>query len=360
MKIHGFDHIEYYVADLPKMSAVLCDAFGFRVAGRSASTSDSHSVLLRQAQIRLLLTTPVTDDDAAARYLRKHGDGVGVIAFSADDVASAFSQVVAAGGRSIAPPAFTATDAATGYGRVGTAVVGGFGDVVHKLVERSDPDGEFAPGIVDMEPGELGRIDDGNSLLQVLDHVAVCVPAGELDPMVSFYRDVFGLAQIYDERIEIGTQAMVSRVVQDHGAHVTFTLIEPDVTREPGQIDDFLLAHGGPGVQHLALRTPDIIGAVGTISALGVEFLVAPAGYYHVLEDRLGKLEIPLTELHKTNVLADTDRWGQMFQIFARSTHERHTFFFELIERKGALTFGSRNIKALYEALEDTRAGVTY
>ena len=360
MKIHGFDHVEYYVADLPKMSAVLCDAYGFRVAGRSASTSDTHSVLLRQGQIRLLLTTPVTSDDAAAHYLRKHGDGVGVIAFSTGDVAAAFEEILTSGGRAVASPSFTVTDSETGYGRVGTAVVTGFGDVLHKLVERSDPDGEFAPGLVEMEPGELGRIDDSSALLQLLDHVAVCVPAGELDGTVSFYRDVFGLAQIYDERIEIGTQAMISKVVQDDAAQVTFTLIEPDVTREPGQIDDFLLAHGGAGVQHLALRTRDIIDAVSTISSRGVEFLVAPGGYYHVLESRLGKLAIPLTELRGSNVLADRDRWGQMFQIFARSTHERQTFFFELIERKGALTFGSRNIRALYEALEDTRAGVTY
>jgi 4-hydroxymandelate synthase len=121
-----------------------------------------------------------------------------------------------------------------------------------------------------------------------------------------------------------------------------------------------LLAHGGAGVQHLALRTDDIPSAVRTISGRGVEFLVAPGGYYQALEGRLGKLAIPLEELRDLNVLADRDRWGQMFQIFARSTHERQTFFFELIERKGALTFGSRNIKALYEALEDARAGVTY
>ncbi|HUC56728.1 MAG TPA: 4-hydroxyphenylpyruvate dioxygenase [Streptosporangiaceae bacterium] len=346
MKIHGYDHVEYYVADLPKMSATLCDSYGFRIAGRSPG--DSRSVLLRQGQITLLLTTPVTEDDPAARYLRKHGDGVGVIAFRTDDVTAAFESVVSAGGTALVAPSFTAG--------VGTAVVGGFGDVVHKLVERSNDD--FAPGLIELEAAESGQAETGNSLLQVLDHVAVCVPAGELDSTVAFYRDVFGLAQIYDERIEIGTQAMISKVVQDEAARVTFTLIEPDVMREPGQIDDFLLAHGGAGVQHLALRTPDIVSAVRTISSQGIEFLVAPAGYYRVLEERLGKLQIPLQDLRQCNVLADTDRWGQMFQIFARSTHERHTFFFELIERQGALTFGSRNIKALYEALEDTRAGV--
>jgi 4-hydroxymandelate synthase len=360
MKITGFDHVEYYVADLPKTLALLCGAYGFRIAGRSADPTSAQSVLLRQGKIRLLLTTPSTDDDPVGHYLRKHGDGIGLIAFGTDDVRSAYAGIIAAGGTSIAAPAFTATDEASGYGRVGTAVVGGFGDVVHKLVERSDSDGEFAPGLIEMEPGELGPISDGGALLELLDHVAVCVPAGQLDATVSFYRDVFGLAQIYDERIEIGTQAMISKVVQDEAAQVTFTLIEPDVTREPGQIDDFLLAHGGAGVQHLALRTPDIINAVGTISARGVEFLVAPGGYYSALPGRLGELAIPLEDLRGANVLADRDRWGQMFQIFARSTHERHTFFFELIERKGALTFGSSNIKALYEALEDTRAGVTY
>ncbi len=360
MKIHGFDHIEYYVADLPKLSGVLCDAYGFKVEGKSSGTGATHSVLLRQGQIRLLLTTPLDDDNAAASYLRKHGDGVGVIAFSTDDVTAAFAQVIAAGGRAIAAPAFAAAGQQSGNGRVGTAVVAGFGDVVHKLVERSHQDDDFAPGLVTMERGESGQADEEGSLLRVLDHVAVCVPAGELDPTVRFYRDVFGLAQIYDERIEIGTQAMISKVVQDDEARVTFTLIEPDVTREPGQIDDFLLAHGGAGVQHLALQTPDIIGAVRTISARGVGFLVAPAGYYHALPGRLGELAIPLEYLRGTNVLADRDRWGQMFQIFAKSTHERRTFFFELIERRGALTFGSRNIKALYEALEDTRAGVTH
>jgi 4-hydroxymandelate synthase len=353
MKIHGFDHVEYYVTDLPATVAVLCDSYGFRVAGRSAA--GGHSVLLRQGQIKLLLTTSAAEGDLAARYLKKHGDGIGAIAFSTDDAAQAFAEIVAAGGTAVAEPTF----AGTGEARVGTAVVGGFGDVLHKLVERRQQDGDFAPGDLVMEPGEIGRGSEP-ALLEVLDHVAVCVPAGQLDQTVSFYRDVFGLAQIYDERIEIGTQAMLSKVVQDDHAQCTFTLIEPDVTREPGQIDEFLLSHGGAGVQHLAFRTSDIGVAVRTISARGIEFLVAPAGYYSALEARLGKLAIPLAELQDLNVLADRDRWGQMFQIFARSTHERHTFFIELIERKGALTFGSRNIKALYEALEDTRAGATY
>ncbi|HET9897084.1 MAG TPA: 4-hydroxyphenylpyruvate dioxygenase [Streptosporangiaceae bacterium] len=398
MKIYGFDHVEYYVADLAAAAAALCDAYGFRVCGRSPAAAGQRSLLLRQGQIRLLLTSPdsglapgetsgpaagpaagpLAENDRAARYIARHGDGVGVIAFRIDDVRQAHAEVVAAGGISIAAPSF----ACAGEGSactVGTSVVAGFGDVLHKLVERSDPDGDFAPGIIEMDshdPGHDSSEDNGKNrggdhdsgdagvlagpLLDLLDHVAVCLPAGELNSTVSFYRNVFGLAQIYDERIEVGSQAMLSKVVQDNTAAVTFTLIEPDVTREPGQIDDFLAAHDGAGVQHLAFRTSDIATAVRTISARGVEFLVAPAGYYQALEGRLGKLAIPLEELRGLNVLADRDRWGQMFQIFARSTHQRHTLFIELIERKGALTFGSRNIRALYEALEDEHAGKSH
>lgn len=351
MKIHGFDHAEYYVGDLTRAVAALRDAYGFRVAGRSPAASGRHSVLLKQGQIKLLLTAPTADDDAIAAYLAQHGDGIGVIAFAVDDVTASLSQVIDAGGTALGGPVF----AKSGEERVGTALVAGFGDVVHKLVERTDPDGDFAPGLIEMEPGEQDRPADYAPILELLDHVAVCLPAGLLEPTVRFYRDVFGLAQIYDERIEVGSQAMLSKVVQDHDACVTFTLIEPDVTREPGQIDEFLLAHDGAGVQHLAFRTADIATAVRAISSRGVEFLVAPGGYYQALEGRLGRLARPLDELRELNVLADRDRWGQMFQIFARSTHQRRTFFIELIERQGALTFGSRNIRALYEALEDTR-----
>lgn len=358
MKIDGFDHVEYYVRDLGKAVAAFCGGYGFRLAGRSSASSGRHCVLLRQGTIRVLLTAPGAhgDGDPVAAYLSKHGDGVAVIAFATQDVTQAFADVIASGGNPLASPVF----AISGDERVGTALVSGFGDVVHKLVERSDPDGEFAPGFIDMEPGELGRPADPAEMLEALDHVAVCLPADSLNETVQFYRDVFDLAQIYDERIEVGAQAMLSKVVQDHDARVTFTLIEPDTTREPGQIDEFLRAHDGAGVQHLAFRTSDIATAVRTISARGVEFLIAPAGYYQALEGRLGRLAIPLEDLRELNVLADRDRWGQMFQIFARSTHPRRTFFIELIERQGALTFGSRNIRALYEAVEDSRTGVRH
>src|SRR5215472_16467281 len=242
MKINGFDHVEYYVGDLTSAVAALRDGYGFLVAGRSPGGSGRRSVLLKHGQIRLLLTEPPADDDAVAAYLARHGDGVAVIAFATDDVTQAFTDVITAGAIPLADPAF----ATSGDERVGTALVAGFGDVTHKLVERSDPDGEFAPGVIEIAPGDQDRQPG---------------PAAPLDDIVRFYRDVFGLAQIYDERIEVGAQAMASKVVQDHDSRVTFTLIEPDTTLEPGQIDEFLAAHDGAGVQHLAFRTSDIAEA---------------------------------------------------------------------------------------------------
>ncbi len=351
MRIHGIDHVEYYVGDLAQSAARLCDAFGFRVhgirSGPAGTPARARSLLLRQGQIQILLTTGLSAGHPATEYVRRHGDGIAVVAFATDDVQAAFSEVITAGGTAIAAPEFATADGS----RVGTAVVSGLGDVVHRLVERSGPADEFAPGRIEMTPAPP---DD--DLFTVIDHVAACLPAGHLNATVAFYHSVFGLDQIYDERIEVGGQAMLSKVVQDQAGTITFTLIEPDLSRDPGQIDEFLQAHGGAGVQHLALRTNDIAGAVRMLSGRGVEFLTAPPDYFASLPRRLGSLAIPVAQLQELSILADRDRWGQMFQIFSRSIHERRTFFIELIERRGALTFGSRNIKALYEALEEQRA----
>jgi 4-hydroxymandelate synthase len=352
VRIQGFDHVECCVGDLEASVEQLRGAYGVRVAGRENSdgaAAGRRSALLRQGQIDLLLTCSTPADIFASEYAARHGDGVTAVAFRVDDVRQAFSEVVAAGAAPLASPAF----AGTGQQAVGTALVSGFGDVAHRLVQRTGLGSEFAPGSIEMTRDAVGP---GRELLETLDHVAACLPAGELEGTVRYYHDVFGLTQIFDERIGVGGQAMLSKVVQDRAGLVTFTLIEPDLSRAPGQIDEFLQAHDGAGVQHLAFRTASIADAVRTLVGHGAEFLTAPAGYYRALEARLGALAIPVSVLRELNVLADRDRWGQMFQIFAKSTHERRTLFFELIERQGALTFGSRNIKALYEALETQRA----
>jgi 4-hydroxymandelate synthase len=358
MTITGFDHVEFYVGDLAAAASRLLDGYGFRITGRetfAAAAAGKRSLLFQQGQVKIVLTQAASPDHPAPRYVSRHGDGVAVIAFRTDDVRQAFSDAVAGGAAAISAPVVTGT----GDDSVGTAEVSGFGDVVHRLVQRTGRGTEFAPGTIEQakdgdSPGQAGPAE--GELLRILDHIAVCLPAGLLETTVDFYRDAFGLSVIFDERIEVGGQAMISKVVQDKEGLATFTLIEPDLTREPGQIDEFLRAHDGAGVQHLALGTVDISAAVRTMSERGVEFLTAPDGYYRALEGRLGALAIPVQVLQDSNVLADGDQWGQMFQIFARSRHERSTFFFELIERRGALTFGTRNIHALYEALDTERA----
>jgi 4-hydroxymandelate synthase len=354
MTILGIDHVEFYVADLEKAAAALCQGFGFRTACTAPAgpadpgnaAAGSRSLLLRQGGIKLVLTAASSPGHPAADFVQRHGDGVASIAFRADDVRQEFAAAVTGGAVPIAAPELAGReDLVAGEGIVWQAVVSGFGDVTHRLVERDGPAGEE-------EPAQRR----GGELFEALDHVAICLPPGELEAVVRFYRDAFGFAHTFDERIEVGGQAMVSKVLQDRAGAVTFTLLEPDPTLNPGQIDQFLSAHGGAGVQHLALRTPDIVQAVRALSASGIEFLSAPAGYYRSLEGRLGASPIPVHVLRDVNVLADRDQWGQLFQIFSHSTHERRTFFFELIERRGARTFGSGNIKALYEALNEEQS----
>jgi 4-hydroxymandelate synthase len=358
MTILGIDHVEFYVADLQAAAASLCRDFGFAHAGprdhgvfaggcggvvppvNLCGQPGGRSVLLRQGAISLLLTAADGAGHPAADYVARHGDGVASIAFLTDDVAKSFDHAVIGGARPIAAPEFADHDG----GRVGLAVVSGFGDVTHRLVERAGSS----------DPPQSGTGPAG--MFEALDHVAICLPPGQIGATVRLYGDAFGFVHVFDERIEVNGQAMISKVVQDEAGLVTFTLIEPDPNRDPGQIDQFLERHGGAGVQHLALGTADIAVAVRTLSARGVEFLAAPAGYYRRLEPRLGSLAIPVGVLREVNVLADRDQWGQLFQIFTRSTHARGTFFIELIERQGALTFGSGNIKALYEALGEEQA----
>lgn len=358
MTITGFDHAEFHVGDLAEAVSTLLGGYGFRLTGRetrAAAAAGQQSSLFQQGQVKILLTCATSPDHPAAGYVSRHGDGVAVIAFGTDDVRQAFSDAVAGGATPVSGPVFTGA----GDDSVGIAEVSGFGDVVHRLVQRTGRGAEFAPGTIEPagdDEGPDGAEHADGELVRYLDHVAVCLPAGLLDKTVDFYRDAFGLNVIFDERIEVGGQAMISKVVQDKAGRATFTLIEPDLTREPGQIDEFLQVHDGAGVQHVALGTSDIPEAVRRLSARGVPFLSAPDGYYHALEGRLGTLEIPVEVLREFNVLADRDQWGQMFQIFTRSRHKRSTFFFELIERRGALTFGTSNIHALYEALDTEQA----
>jgi 4-hydroxymandelate synthase len=367
MNIQGIDHVEFYVADAERAAAELCAAYGLRVDGEGGphtGLDGQRSVLVRLRDVRILLTCGLSGSHPASRYVRRHGDGVAVVALATDDAEAAFAEAVRRGADPVASPvAYEGR-----LSRVTFSSVSGFGDVTHRFVARRGPGDDFAPGVIQRQPlrttedhygepgGPDGRDAGDDVVFDVIDHIAACVPAGTLDAVARAYGDIFGFTKIFEERIEVGSQAMDSKVVQSPSGAVTLTLLEPVLTADPGQIDEFLRSHNGPGVQHLAFRTSDITEAVRILEKRGVRFLTAPPAYYDALERRLGAAGLPLQELRALNVLADRDPWGLMFQIFTQSAHPRHTLFFELIERRGALTFGSGNIRALYEAVANEHA----
>jgi 4-hydroxymandelate synthase len=349
MKILDIDHIELYVGDAIAVAQSLCTAYGFRIYGRGGPDTGlpgQRSILVGQGGIRILLTSGLKEDHPASQFVARHGDGVAVTAFRTDSAAIAYTEVVAAGGSGVHQPHIWED----GKTSVVTAEVAGFGDVIYRLVERSGSDAQFQPGVIEMEPDAGAGADD--DLLRIIDHLAVCVPPGELDPTIAFHEQVFGFTVTFEEYIEIGEQGVMSKVVQSPSGGVTFTVLQPDLTRQAGQIDDFLAWHDGAGVQHAAFLTKDIVRAVRATAGRGAEFAETPSSYYDMLAARLGTTDIPVEALRPLGILVDRDHWGQMYQIFAKSTHIRRTFFLELIDRHGARTFGTNNIPALYAAKE--------
>ncbi|MFJ1754129.1 VOC family protein [Kitasatospora sp. NPDC088134] len=329
MTVPGIAYTELYVEDAHKYAAQLRDDWGFTLTAPTAVAPGTAQVLAHQGSIRVLVTSAVETEHQVAEWVRRHGDGVAVIALRHTDkvaAAAAAERALNAGGGCLD----------------GAGTVSGFGDLALRFTDA-----------VDLLPaGEL----PGAGALSLLDHVAIVVPGGQLERSVEWAVRGLGFREIFREYVEVGDQAMDSRVVQSPCGAVTFTLLEPDTSRAAGQIDGFLAAHGGAGVQHLAWATASITDSVRELAARGVAFLSTPGAYYEALEGRLGPTAIPVSELRETHVLVDRDHGGELFQIFARSTHPRRTFFLELVERRGAGTFGTANIKALYEAVERERA----
>ncbi len=349
MDISDIDHIELYAGDAVAVAQSLCAAYGFRVYGHGGPETGllgQRSILVGQGDIRMLLTSGLHQDHPASKFVARHGDGVAVVAFRTGSAAAAYTGALAAGGLAVREPRSWENET----GCVVTAEVAGFGDVVYRFVERRGRRAEFQPCAIAMEPGAAAGAD--GDLLRVIDHMAVCVPAGELDSTVAFHEQVFGFTVTFGEYIEVGEQGIMSKVVQSPSGGVTFTILQPDLSRRAGQIDDFLAWHGGAGAQHVAFLTEDIVRAVAACANRGVEFAVTPANYYDMLAARLGATDIPVEALRPLGILVDRDHWGQMYQIFAKSTHIRRTYFLELIDRHGARTFGTNNIPALYAAKE--------
>lgn len=315
------DHVELYVTDAMARAAEFVHRYDFTVVGRDRGPEGYCSITVRRHQVTLVLTQGIADDHPASSYVQLHGDGVANIALRVDDAAGALRAAIAAGADQLGPG------------------IAAFGDVIHTFVDGPGPGGQHAPAC-------------SRHGLTHIDHVAVCLESGSLGPAVDFYRQVLGWRQVFEENIHVGAQAMQSKVVQSRSGGVTITLLQPMPGAVPGQIDDFLKGHGGSGVQHLAFAVPDIVRAVDDLSRRGVAFLSTPDAYYQDLAGRIRRPGHPVSCLQGRGILADEDHDGQLFQIFTKSSHPRRTFFLELIERQGATTFGSNNIRKLYEAVD--------
>jgi len=338
------DYVEFYVGDIAHNLDWLVDGYGFavRAASDAGEWGQVRSVCVGQGGIDLVLTAPVEHDHPAAAYVERHGDGVANIGLRVPDAALAYAEAVRSGARPVAPP--------VERDGIVTATIIGFGDVTHTFVQR--PDGSAAHDSQGLVP--VAGAGAGAGLLKV-DHFAVAVEPGQLDASVEYYQRALDFDLTLTERIETGDQAILIKVVQSKSRAVTLTLIEADVSMEAGHIDDFLKDHGGAGVQHMAFSTGDILSSVRQISDQGIELLSIPDAYYSALVDRVRPDRHSVEDLRSLNILLDEDHDGQLYQIFAKSVHPRNTIFLEIIERAGAKTFGSSNIKSLYEAVETQR-----
>ncbi|MGW0185624.1 4-hydroxyphenylpyruvate dioxygenase [Streptomyces sp. NPDC003362] len=340
----GLDHVKFYVTDLTTATDWLTQGYGLTVYARSdgeAEASGARSVALGRRDVRLVLSEPVSATHPGAEYVEKHGDGVADIALGVPDAAAAFAEAVRRGARPVSAPA--------AHGDLVTATISGVGDITHTFVQRADGgDDRALPGLSPAGDGG-SAVDSG---LREIDHFAIAVEPADMDLTVEFYRTVLDFELIFTERIEVDDQVMITKVVESRSGAVTFTLVAPDQSQATGHLDEFLKSHNGPGVQHMAFATDDIVRSVDTLAARGVDFLPTPSAYYRVLPQRLTPLRHSVDELERLNILIDEDHDGQLFQIFTRSVHPKGTLFLEVIERMGARSFGSGNIKALYQAVE--------
>lgn len=354
LPLKGTDHIEFYVGNARQAAYFYRAAFGMSLiayAGPETGRRDRASYVLQQGKIRFVLTTALRADSDIARHVHTHGDGVHSIALWVDDARQAWLATTSRGARSIQEPVETKDDS----GSVITASIAAYGDTVHTFVERTAFHGVFMPGYRALPADTIAR---PVGLLHI-DHCVGNVGWNAMNEWVDFYSKVmgFGLYQHFDDA-DISTEysALMSKVMANGNGFVKFPINEPAEGRRKSQIEEYLDFYGGPGVQHMALATDDILATVAQMKAQGVDFLTVPHSYYTELQERIGKIDEPIEELERLGILVDRDNEGYMLQIFTKPVEDRPTVFYEVIQRKGSKSFGKGNFKALFEAIEREQA----
>jgi 4-hydroxyphenylpyruvate dioxygenase len=351
MPIHGIDHLELFVGNAAQAAYYYTRAFGFTETaykGLETGTRDHVSHVLEQGRIRLVLTGSLSGDDAIGEHHKRHGDGVHAIALSVPDAKAAYEHAVAHGARGIETP-YERSDE---HGTVALASIETYGETRHTFVQRGEYKGAFLPGFA--KRGDRPE-PSADGLFVGIDHVVGNVPLGHMEEWVHYYERVFGMTEMIhfsDEQISTEYSALMSKVVTDGSGRIKFPINEPAEGKKKSQIDEYLDFYRGPGVQHIALSTTNIVSTVDELKRRGVEFLPIPESYYHEVPERVGEIEEDLNDLSRLGILVDRDDEGYLLQIFSKPVGDRPTLFYEVIERHGARGFGDGNFKALFEALE--------
>jgi len=354
LPLKGTDYVEFYVGNARQAAYFYRAGFGMELvaySGPETGQRDRASYVLQQGKVRFVFTTSLRPGSAIAEHVARHGDGVRVIALEVDDARHAWMETTARGARSVAEPHEMADE----YGRVTTSSIAAYGDTIHTFVERGHYNGPFLPGFA-AEPEDVVARPTG---LRHIDHMVGNVGWHAMDEWVDFYARVMGfqLYQHFDDK-DISTEysALMSKVMSNGNGYVKFPINEPAEGRRKSQIEEYLEFYQGPGVQHIALATDDILTTVAEMQVRGIEFLTVPHTYYTELAGRVGRIDEPIEELERLGILADRDDEGYMLQIFTRPVEDRPTLFYEIIQRKGSRSFGKGNFKALFEAIEREQA----
>jgi 4-hydroxyphenylpyruvate dioxygenase len=346
MPLHGIDHVEIFVGNALQAAYYYVHAFGFKevaYAGLETGSREKVSHVLQSGRIRLVVSGALTSDSPIGAHQRKHGDGVKVIALGVPSVDDAYREATARGADPVAAP-YEISDE---HGVVKLASIATYGDTIHTFVERGAYRGPFLPGY------EARDIGEETGMLVGVDHIVGNVP--DMNPWVKFYEDVFGMREMLhftEDDISTEYSALMSKVVTNGSGSVKFPINEPAEAKRKSQIEEYLDFYEGPGAQHLALATRDIVGTVAELRRRGVEFLDIPDAYYDEVPERVPAVAPQLADLRRQGILVDRDDEGYLLQIFSKPIGDRPTVFFEVIERHGAKGFGDGNFKALFQALE--------
>lgn len=347
----GTDHIEFYVGNAKQAAHYYITAFGFQplaYSGPETGVKEKASYVVRQNKLTFVLTTPLKPDTTIADHVNKHGDGVKILALLVEDAKEAWNETTTRGAKTYSEPVVLKDD----DGEVVTSGIQLYGDTVHVFVERKNYNGVFLPGYVKWENPHFKTKDAG---LMYVDHCVGNVGWNQMNRWVKFYEEVMGFKNILtfdDEDISTEYSALMSKVMSNGNGFVKFPINEPAEGKKKSQVEEYLEFYNGEGVQHIAMATNDIVDTVSELISRGVEFLQVPTTYYDDLIDRVGHIDEDLGPLKELGILVDRDHEGYLLQIFSKPVEDRPTLFFEIIQRKGAKSFGKGNFKALFEAIE--------